>query len=214
MAAIDRLAMEDPRAKTDPAVLMEGLNEVFSWAPQTLRLELVRTTGVLVSWPAMERLMAAITIISTDDFFQNGKRFIRLCNVLSGDSLDPEVWDPADTEECAWGITEAYMLTQLPPDAYCDDVRYYVGSICREEGILQPPAVLAAVAKFDDKLDTGLSEFTDDPELYDIVNYVQQDRAAEIQSTVQARMQDLLEQIRELPLLHGSAEDMLRPFQQ
>ena len=62
VVAIDRLAMEDPRAKSDPAVAMQGMNELLSWSPQTLRLELVRTTGVLVPWSAIDRLLAAINI--------------------------------------------------------------------------------------------------------------------------------------------------------
>ena len=213
VVAIDRLAMEDPQAKTDPAVAMEGMNELLSWAPQTLRLELVRTTGVLVSWSAIGRLMACIAILSSDDFFKRPQRFVRLCNILSGDLYDPETWDPADSEECAWGIMEATLLTQTPLDEYSEEIRYYVGAVCVDEGLVQPPKILAEFAKFDDPNLNGLNEFTDDPDLYENMNYVQQEKAAEIQSTLDARLNDLMDQLNRLPLHNGSVQDMFKHFQ-
>ena len=51
-------------------------------------------------------------------------------NVLAGSEFDPETFDPADSAECAWAVTEALLLS--PPDerdtqpVFSDEIRKYI----------------------------------------------------------------------------------------
>src|SRR4051812_29132260 len=89
--------------------------EALSWAPETIRTEMASEYGVALPPACFDRLMAAVTVITTDYFYKSLTRFIDLCNVLSfGGTFDPSVFDPADPYECAWGISEALLLS--PPE--------------------------------------------------------------------------------------------------
>lgn len=115
------------------------------WHPATFRAELEQHFGAKVPPGNIDKLMAAVTIVTTDLFFTNVRSFIPLANVLAGDEFDPRVWEPADVVECAWGITEALLLD--PPDndnpePFSDEIRYYIGAVLKEEGFVDRKSVV------------------------------------------------------------------------
>jgi hypothetical protein len=113
----------------------------------------------------LDRLQAAIAVVTTDRFFQSVDRFIEVANVLAGSAARPGVFDPADAVECAWAVAESFLLH--PPDAdepepFSDDVRAYVGQVLRSEGFLKPPAILRFALAADRTTDAQYV-FGDDP---------------------------------------------------
>lgn len=89
-------------------------SEGLDWDPMTIRHEIEEDYGVKLPNKSFNKLMAAINIATTDQFYTSLPDFIDLCNVLSGDVLDPRWFDPADPGECAWGMTEAMFIS--PPE--------------------------------------------------------------------------------------------------
>jgi hypothetical protein len=158
----------------------------------------------------LDKLCAAVTIVTTDLFFKEVTRFVQLCNVLSGSECDPEEFDPADSLECAWGITEALLLH--PPDEddqepFTDDVRRYLGIVLKEEGFVRPPDILrlALDADFSHQVN---HDWSSDQELFHTVRKVQQDKAREVEEVIRDNLVELMGQLKALPLQHGNTTDV------
>ena len=77
--------------------------ECLEWAPETIRMEVEDDFGVKLPKQSLDKLMAAITVITTNFFYQDPVRFVELCNIFSGDDAEPNEFDPADVDEIAWG---------------------------------------------------------------------------------------------------------------
>jgi hypothetical protein len=157
-----------------------------------------------------DRLMAAVTILTTDQFFRNLPAFVQLCDILSGGEFNPKTATVADTLECAWGITEAAMLS--PPTAepaFSDEIRHYVGGVLDDEGYLFTPKILSSVA-IRDESEEAVYGYSDDPDMFASIHKNKQAEADEVDGLVQSMMKDLVEGLEALPLEHGDAKGLLK----
>lgn len=182
----------------------------FQWTPQTLRYEIEQTWDVQLPQENLDKLMAAISIVKTDFFFKDEDRFIKLCNILSGSSFDPTVFDPADSVECAWGITEALLLSppdEDDPEPFSDNVRRYVGFVLREEGYVTAPDILRIALDADFSAQVTYN-WADDPEMFQGIYAVQQDKTKEVEEIIKGSLLELLGQLKALPLQHGDTADI------
>ena len=190
------------------AVDMYG-TELFTWAPETIGIELKEDVGATLPPDNLDKLMAAVSIVTSNEFYKDLTKFIQLCNVLSGDEFDPEVFEPADSAEMAWGMTEAMLLS--PPEEeepFSDEIRFYMGHTLSEEGILTPPDVLG-IAIMENAADP-LNDLSDDPAMYEAFYANQQSKSQEITEMVKEQISVLMAQLEALPLAEGSTEDMLK----
>lgn len=180
------------------------------WHPATFRSMLTEHFGVAIPNLSIDKLMAAVTIVTTDMFFKNVDRFIALANVLAGSEFSPEQFDKADTAECAWAITEALILD--PPDSddhepFCDDIRRYLGAVLRDEGYISPPDVLK-IAIEGDFSDRVRYNFSDDPVMFSGIYKAQQDKTKEIEGVIHDSLILLAEQLQSLRLQNGSTAEL------
>lgn len=191
--------------------LDEWGTECLEWAPETWRQELQDTFDVQVPLLNFDKLMAAVSIVTTDAFFQNLPTFVDLANALCGSGLNPDAFDPADTAECAWACTEALILH--PPDdgeePFSDDIRRYLGFILKDEGYVSPPDILKLALDGDFKAQVGDS-FSDDPELFAGIYQAQQAKTEEIEQLVRSNLQELLTQVTSLPLQRGDTAALIQ----
>src|SRR5690606_17234680 len=144
--AADALVWE--AATTEEELANSGLSALTRWHPDTIRLELAEELRLPLQrvppWNGA-KLNAAIGLLTSDDFLRRPKRFIAYCNILSNQGdFRPDLFDPADADECAWGITEALLLrAPLETDEpFSEEIRYYLGAALQREGIKEPPDVL------------------------------------------------------------------------
>lgn len=182
--------------------------DVLTWHPETISLELQDDFKIRPPSFILDRIMAGICVLTTDSFYKNLPKFIQLCNVLSGDDFNPRVFDIADAGECAWGITEALLLDppdEDDPEPFCDDIRYYLGAVLRNEGFISPPDILAIAldANWSDKIKF---EFGDDPDMQGAIYDVQKGRADEIVEMIKEGLLGLRRQIFSLPLRNGKTD--------
>lgn len=180
------------------------------WHATVFKDELEHRYGVVLPKANLDKLMAAVTVVTTDLFFQDARAFVTLANVLAGDEFDPGVWEKADAVECAWAITEALLLDppdEGNPEPFCDEIRHYVGAVLRDEGFVTPPDVLriALDADFAAKVEF---DFTDDPEMFEGIYAVQQGKAADVESVLRAQLTELAAQLKSLPLADGSTAEL------
>ncbi len=184
--------------------------EAATWTPETIRRELREDFGVTVPAGLIDKAMAGFLLLTSDAFYNDPAVFIQICNILAGDTFDPRVFDPADSYEMAWGITEAALLS--PPEdtenAFSEDVRSYIGYQTVAEGISDPPDILAIGIRPVDRHDPN-AVFADDPEIYNAFFDKKQADRTLITDMLRENLKELVGQLESLPLENGSTDDLI-----
>lgn len=184
--------------------------EALQWEPETLRLQIKDTYDVTLPQASMDRLMAIITALTTDLFYQSVESFSHIANALSGSGTDFYKWDPVESEEAAWAITEVLMNDPVHPegdpgDRFSDEVRRYLGVILQSEGIVTPPDILS-IADRGSGAQGPDETFSDDPALYSAFYKLSQRKAADIVDYVRGNVHGLVKQLNQLPLQERDQE--------
>lgn len=212
-----RKALQEKNLLATPMVIglldIYGM-EVLEWLPETLCLEIQDDFQVPLQEPLLSRVLTGFAILTTDDFYKSLPDFVMHCNILSGDSFNPEMWDPADAGECAWGITEAMLLS--PPEEddeepFAPEITAYIGAVLDSEGIMTAPDVLRIAVRSQPDFDLGA--FAEDPELGGAVTQFENSKSEEINQLIMTGMQKMMSQLQELPLENGSADNILQKIQ-
>lgn len=188
--------------------------EALNWSAQTLILELLSDFQVVVPQVNIDKIMAANCILTSDIFFKNLPKFIDMCNILSGTQFDPTVLELADPFEMAWAITEALLL--YPPEEdepFVDEIRYYMGAILFEDGIVNPPDVLK-IAIYEKGNKDPLNVSADDPEMYGAFFQNQTSKSEEITVMLKGQLAELFEQLGSLKLRNGDTSNLLKRIQE
>lgn len=212
-----RKALQEKNLLATPMVIglldIYGM-EVLEWLPETLCLEIQDDFQVPLQEPLLSRVLTGFALLTTDDFYKSLPDFVMHCNILSGDSFNPEMWDPADAGECAWGITEAMLLS--PPEEddeepFAPEITAYIGAVLDSEGIMTAPDVLRIAVRSQPDFDLGA--FAEDPELGGAVTQFENSKSEEINQLIMTGMQKMMSQLQELPLENGSADNILQKIQ-
>lgn len=207
-----RQALVDPNsfATTLLVALLDNYGtEMFSWSPETIHMEAQQDYSF--EWPQanFDRLMAAIAIVVTDRFFKSLPDFVELCNILSGSPATPGVFDLADASDCAWGMTEALLLSppdQDDPEPFTDEIRAYVAKMVNREGIITPPDILRMGLFDKDHRVKVQNDFSEDPELYASIWETEKGKTDDINDLMKERLTLLIQQLSNLKLTNGNTE--------
>jgi hypothetical protein len=182
--------------------------EALEWDPGTIAMEIEDEFHVDLPQSSFDKLMVAIHILTTDRFFKSLPDFITFCNVLDGEEYRPEIFDPADAEEVAWGITEAILIS--PPDEsdqepFSEEIRAYIGTTLDKEGILNPPDILR-IALRAARVSPSMQDFSDDPAMFNAVYDLEAGKTEDINRTIVLRTKLLAAQLSALRLQNGNAK--------
>jgi hypothetical protein len=217
--AIQRTLLLTDEAYATPLLLLVldryGM-EALQWAPETIRMELEQDFQLRLSKTTLDKIMAAITVVTTNYFYKDVTRFIELCNILSGDDFQPDEFEPADAEEMLIAITEAMLL--WPPNDDPEDtefsleIREYISQILGEQGILKPFDVLRLAFSGDQSSRVDV-EYADDPEMYSAIYANQQSKTDELREIYLENVAALEQQLNLLPLEHGSTAAAVQQLQ-
>jgi hypothetical protein len=183
----------------------------FDWLPETRLAEIEADFNVALPQANFDRLETAIKIVTGEDFYKSLPDFINFCNVLCGDILEPNQWNPADAGEIAWGVTEALLLSPPEEDEpFTDEIRAYIGKALDAEGIMQPPDVLRIAMRDSDPVATVSTDFSDDPEMFNMVYQFEQGKTDDINDDVRQSLQALSAQLDKLPLRGGDTSQAVQ----
>lgn len=190
--------------------------EALQWDPATVVMEIEEEFNIEFSQQSMDKLMTAIQLLTTDRFFKSLPDFINFCNILDGDTYNPEMWDPADAEEVAWGITEALLIS--PPDdedeePFSNEIRAYIGSALDSEGIINPPDILR-IALRTARVSPSIEDFSDDPEMFNAIYDMEEGKKADINQTIVMKTKLLAAQLAALNLENGKTQQVAEMLQQ
>jgi hypothetical protein len=177
----------------------------LDWTAETIRMQLWDDFAVEIPSGGLDKIMAAITLLTTNYFYVNLPRFITLCNALAG-SLSVDEVGVADSFDCAWGITEALLLD--PPEEsepFCDDIRNYIGAVLKDEGYVQPPDVLK-IALNGDFAQQVQYDWSDDPVMFSAALENRETKTTELTDMLRENLLELLEQLKALPLKNGNVQ--------
>ena len=180
------------------------------WQPETVEMEIRQDFGVDIPDAAFDRLMTALSILTTNSFFRSPSDFARACVVLSGHRVNPNTMILPDCADIAWGMTEGLFISSFvnPPDRqepFSTEIAAFVGACVEDEGMLNPPDVLRMGLRNNKIADNALYSYSDDPELFSAIQGVEEGKTNDINHLVKGRMRALLLQLKELPVAAGAA---------
>ncbi len=178
----------------------------LQWDPETIWLELSSRVKELPQHN-YSKLMAAIRIVTTDEFRVSLPVFIETCDILFDGRHDPRIFEPASVEDIAWGLVETTLL--WPPDNddpdFHSEIQAYIEEMVRREGMVAPPdAILLAIPEMKDQWSKVHESFSDDPEMFGMVQGANREKVSDVNDLVIERLQLLMEQ---LAGLQGQATD-------
>ena len=187
--------------------------EAFKWSPTTISMQLEEDFSVTLPESNLDKIMAAINVITTNYFYQDLNKFITICNVFSGDSAEHKEPDLADTSEIIWGMSESFLLWPPQEDDASYDTQFsaeiveYIRRTLIAEGIIKAPDVLNV---------SGLDEtsfirdtWSDDPEMYQAIYELHQQKMDDMKMLLRNNFRNLHEQLRILPLEEGKKETLM-----
>jgi len=180
--------------------------EALEWEPATISMEIEEEFGVDLPQATLDKLIVAINILTSDRFYRSLPDFIIFCNVLSGDTYRPDMFDPADSVEIAWGITEGLLIA--PPDEgeeepFSAEIRAYIGAVLDAEGIINAPDILK-IALRRANVSNAADEFSDDPDMFNAIYDVEAGKSENINAEIKERAIMMAEQLNALQLTNGS----------
>lgn len=196
---VDRYVLhEDPKEK----------DKAWHWSPETIIAEVKDDYDVDISAHNIDKLMAALTIVTTDLFFKDERCFVTLVNVLCGNGFRPAETEPADVAECAWGLTEGLILSPpQEPEPFSPAIRLYLGHELRREGFLKPPDILRLALGTDDA-NRVIASWHAEPGFAAELGRIQGMKNREIADVIQSGLEELLGQLQALPLRNGTAKEL------
>ena len=203
--------LQDPSAFTTTLTLLalDRLGtDMINWHPMTVRREIMDEFHVLPPRQNLDKIYAGMGLLASDDFYRRLPTFVQYCNILSGGQFNPARLDLADADECAWGITEAVLLS--PPEdenePFSDEIRYYVGGVVDNEGIRNPPDV-RRIGKWDKPTYGDMS--MQDPLMFQMQHEAQVEESDQIKKMLRDRLQMMMREIESLKLENGDTSNLL-----
>jgi len=194
---MQHFADEDSMASTLLVVAVRRFGQdLLTWDPETIQLELSEATPNLLD-SNYNKLMAAIRIATSDEFWTDLPSFLELCNALDGDFIAG--FEPPDLETLSWGIVEAAII--CPPEnlnkPFSLEIIGYIQEAVRAAGLENPPEVLR-VGQPTNAWNEVIETFTDDPVMFEAINAVQTAHSSEITAAVHSNLQNLKKQLKEI----------------
>lgn len=171
------------------------------WTPETIEMELKQDFDAEPPAGNFAKLFTAISILTSNSFFQSEADFAHDCAVLSGSApIEGQMVLP-DAEDVAWGVTEALLI--CPPESdnpFSEAVLGFIKEVVASAGITRPPDVLR-LATPDASISSRISEnLADDPSLQTAFADVQQANTDQINQVVNTNLQKLLLQASRIPI--------------
>jgi len=130
-----RTALESPQ--TMAVVLYTLLNSHYGedwleWDPVTIYLELREDFGAEPSSETMDRISALLIALDTGEFFSRYEAFAAITHAFNDGAPSFSMFDPVESEEIGWAITELALIRDLLPFGY--SVREYIKTALQLDG--------------------------------------------------------------------------------
>lgn len=181
--------------------------DVLQWLPETIEMELAIDCHAPVPPDNLAKLFVASRLLTSDEFFNSPSAFCATCATLAGHPPSDGRLIIPDTDDAAWGITEAMLLANPEGDSpFSAEIVAMLGHILDQEGMLVPPSVLRVAVRDKDLAGQVNHDFSDDPVMYRAIFERDRSRADDIDDLVASRSRGLFEQLSRLTLKTADAD--------
>jgi hypothetical protein len=140
--------------------------EALEWDPEVIRSEIDKTYSMSLNDMQLDKLNAAIEILTSDLFETNWNVFETCSHLLSNVAVDPFIVSILTPEEAVKSLAESYLIRH-DTIKFNGDINVYLGKIFHDFGMSSPPELFPDVImpngnKSDDKdKNTALKELFD-----------------------------------------------------
>lgn len=122
-----------------------GMNSL-EYEPELLRNEIEKDYDIKLPDINMDKLQAAIIVMTTDHFYNDWRVFETCCHLFHNEPVDADVVNPLDAEDIAVGLAEATMIKADTLDTHSeldfdDEIRAYAGQVFFEYGMSTAPFI-------------------------------------------------------------------------
>jgi len=172
-----------------------GLDEVYC-LPKTIKMDIEEHYGITLPENNFNKLMAAITILTTDKFTKHLPSFIHICNILCDDFVSFEIFNPANSLECAWGIYEANIIYPVSDEAderFSGEIIEYIKQVLKDENYITVPNIFKSLIK-----DDYVSEVNYSEENLSYIYSINEERHKEIDFILVKNAKELEQQLRKI----------------
>lgn len=157
----------------------------LEYEPALLRDQIEKDYDLKLSQLQVDKLQAAMAVMTTDSFYEDWRVFEATCHVFCNEPIDTELVNPLEAEDIAVGLAEVTMIKNDVNDdkdhlIFDDEIRVYAGKVFYDYGFCKAPKIFPT-AIMPEK--TGSSENDKEKndalmELFDahceyIINYVE-----------------------------------------
>lgn len=200
----------DPRTYTTSILALlkdEFGEEVLQWDPATIELEL-RAIGI-ANPPSMlmDKIHAGSALFTSNLYFVSLETFVATVLAMTNNPTDTSSMAIPDLDEIIWSITEARLLLGkiYEEESFGHDVARLVGKLLADEGIYAPPEILR-FAEYPEAEIANLAAYGRilEGEAAAIDAQVQfeqmHEASADLERVAMEKLQELFDQLRQLPL--------------
>lgn len=186
--------------------------EVFTWDPITLTMEMRGAYGREPEEEIFDRIMSAINVLTNNSFFVDLDAFLNVCNALNFGVTMSNMWVPADLDDVLWGVTEVRMLLgeDYNEEDFSHDIRRYVGFLLQQEGINKIPSVLT-FAEMDGIVEDTYESYGGDAVMEKAFWDTQQEERDNLEKNNIKRLDLMMEQLSSLPIKSEFLESLRKP---
>jgi hypothetical protein len=176
--------------------------ECYTWEPETLEIEL-KDLGISYLDPAMmDRLQAAITLLTSDVAHWDVVAFSNIASALNFDMIDGTSFIPAELDDILWGCAEMKMIEGLEDfkQPFSPEIQEFVKQILMKHGLNEVPEVLNFVTLDKEYTDRSDANLSGDADMFKAYWSTQNDFKKQMTDFLEERYDQLLKQLRELPI--------------
>lgn len=116
-------------------------SEFHEWEPETIWMELQDEFKVDPVDSNKDKIISAVTLVTSNSFYEDFRVFEAVCKGLNGESGDLEWLTPLTPEEVTWAVVESRILDSTPED-FSLEVATYTAETLRLGGIYHCPKPL------------------------------------------------------------------------
>jgi len=116
--------------------------EIYSWEPETLSMELADTLDIQIDEENLDKLHAIISAIVSNGFKKDWVAFTSICSTLNGEN-DVEDLAEMTVAEFAWGVIEVSLNDDDDNELFSPDIASLVGVVLDQEGFSLAPDFLS-----------------------------------------------------------------------
>lgn len=176
--------------------------EALSWDPSTIDMELSDDFDGKIKNEVFDKLMAAVTAITTDTVYRDVGVFDSTISAFSGGGLSDED-DIPTVEELCLTVAELFVIDPAPEQVKFDagrwhhDVRKYCRVVLDDEGFAISPAVLSWVPNRPPKV---AAHSEPNPAELAATIAEQEARAKEVDVWVDGHVEQIVQEVRDMGL--------------